>query len=81
MALARLEDCIKVNQLFLLPAHQGKGIGEQCMRLIMEEARQAGLPIRLRVLKVNPRAQTFYQILSFTCTGDTETHVRGPWIS
>ena len=68
-------DCLKLNQLFLLPEHQGKGIGRACMLRIMDEARQRHVPVRLRVLKVNPRAQAFYQRLGFTPTSETDTHI------
>ena len=74
MAMNVAPDCMKVNQLFLLPEHQGKGIGRRCMLLIVEEARQLGLPVRLRVLKVNPRAIAFYERLGFGHTGETDTH-------
>jgi GNAT superfamily N-acetyltransferase len=74
MAVAVAPDCVHVHQLFLLPEHQSKGVGSKCMALILEEARQLGLPVRLRVLKVNPRALTFYQRLGFTRTGETDTH-------
>ena len=68
-------DCLTLNQLFILPEHQGKGIGRECMLLIMKEAQRLGLPVRLRVLKVNPRALAFFQRLGFRRTGETETHV------
>jgi GNAT superfamily N-acetyltransferase len=74
MAVAVAPDCVHVHQLFLLPEHQGKGIGRECMTLILEEARQLGLPVRLRVLKINPRALAFYRRLGFTHTGETDTH-------
>ncbi len=74
VAVAVAPDCVKVHQLFLLPEHQGKGIGRRCMSLILEEARQLGLPVRLRVMKVNLRALAFYRRLGFTCTGETDTH-------
>jgi len=51
MAIVVAADCVKVNQLFILPEHQGKGIGRTCMRIVMEEAEQLDLPVRLRVLK------------------------------
>ena len=76
MALAAAPDCLKVNQIFLLPAHQGKGVGAECMRRTIEQARQSGLPVRLRVLKVNPRALAFYQRLGFVPTGETDTHIQ-----
>lgn len=74
MAVDVAPDCVKVNQLFLLPEHQGAGIGRECMSLIMEEARRLGLPVRLRVLKVNPRALAFYRRLGFIRAGETDTH-------
>ena len=81
MAVVVAPDCVKVNQLFILPEHQGKGIGRKCMLLIMDEAYRAGSPVRLAVLKLNPRALAFYQRLGFVRTGETDTHVlmeRGP---
>jgi len=74
IAVVVTPDCLTVNQLFLFPEHQGQGIGHRCMLLVMEEARQLGLPVRLRVLKVNPRALAFYQRLGFVRTGETVTH-------
>jgi ribosomal protein S18 acetylase RimI-like enzyme len=74
IAVVVTPDCLTVKQLFLFPEHQGKGIGHRCMLLILEEARQLGLPVRLRVMKVNPRAWAFYQRLGFVRTGETATH-------
>jgi len=75
MATVVQPDCLKLNQLFLLPEHQGRGVGTKCMLLVMDEGRRLCLPVRLRVLKVNVRALTFYQRLGFVRTGETETHV------
>jgi GNAT superfamily N-acetyltransferase len=72
-------DCVKVDQLFLLPEHQGRGLGHRCMALVMDEARGLGLPVRLRVLKVNPRAVAFYRRLGFTRTGETDSHDQLEW--
>lgn len=79
MAVAMAPDCVKVNQLFLLPEHQSRDTGRRCMLLIMAEARQLGLPVRLRVLKVNPRALAFYERLGFVLTGETDTHDLMEW--
>jgi len=81
MATVVAPDCVKVNQLFLLPEHQGKDIGRRCMLLIMEDARQLGLPVRLRVMKVNPRALAFFQRLGFTRIDETDTHDLMEWPS
>ncbi len=75
MAVVVAPNCVKLNQLFLLPAHQGKGVGTECMSLIMDQARRLGLPLRLGVLKVNPRARAFYERLGFARTGETNTHI------
>ena len=72
-------DCLKLNQLFILPDHQGPGIGSRSMSLAMDEARRNDLPVRLRVMKVNPRALVFYRRLGFESTGDTETHIFLEW--
>jgi len=72
-------DHMKLNQLFILPEYQSKGIGYACMRLVFEEARHLGLPIRLRVLKVNPRALAFYLRIGFSAAGETDTHFLLSW--
>jgi GNAT superfamily N-acetyltransferase len=72
-------DCVSLHQLFILPEHQGQGIGRQCMERVMETAAELGLPVRLRVLKTNPRARVFYERLSFACTGETITHFLMEW--
>lgn len=78
-ALVVTADCLNLHQLFILPEHQAKRIGHRAMLLIMEEARRLGLPVRLRVLKVNPRASAFYRRLGFEESGETETHRLFEW--
>ena len=72
-------DCVRVNQLFILPEHQGKGVGRECMVRVIEEARELGLPVQLRVMKVNPRARAFYERLGFVQIGETDTHDLMEW--
>jgi GNAT superfamily N-acetyltransferase len=81
MAVVVASDSVTVNQLFLLPEYQDKGIGRQCMLVIMEEARKQKLSIHLSGLKVNPRALVFYERLGFTHTGETDTHNLMEWQS
>ena len=81
MAVVVAPECVNVNQLFLLQEHQGKDVGRRCMLLIMEEASQLGLPVRLRVMKVNPRALAFYHRLGFRRAGETDTHDLMEWSS
>ncbi len=64
----------KLNRVFLLPAFQNLGIGTQLIRRVVSEAHSAGLPVRLRVFRVNP-AWGLYERLGFVVTGGTDTHV------
>lgn len=76
LAVVMSTDCLKLNQLFILPEYQSKGIGAECVRRIITEGYDAGKPVRLQVLKVNDRAQAFYERLGFVVTGQTQTHVQ-----
>lgn len=75
MAVVRQPDHIKLNQMFILPEYQGKGIGAECMNKIIREATASMLPVRLQVLKVNNRAAMFYKRLGFRKTGENDTHI------
>ena len=75
MAVVKAPDCVKVNQLFILPEHQGRGIGRESLLVVMQQASRLRLPVRLRVLKVNKRALAFFQRLGFYCIGETDTHI------
>lgn len=61
------------------PRTRGKGIGQECVLRIMDEARRIGLPVLLCVMKVNPRAKAFYLRLGFVQTGTTDTHDLMKW--
>jgi GNAT superfamily N-acetyltransferase len=74
-----MPDCVHVHQLFVLPEHQSRGIGRECMLLVMQEARELGLPVRLRVMKVNPRARAFYERLGFASYGEFDAHDLMEW--
>ena len=67
-------ECLFVNQIHVLPDHQGQGVGRKCMAYIMKRGTRLGLKVRLQVLKVNPRALAFYEMLGFTVADETETH-------
>lgn len=70
----RLDDQVKLNRVFLLPEYQNRGIGSRLISDVLAEADTAGLPVRLRVFKVNP-AQRLYRRLGFAVTDDTGTHL------
>jgi len=71
---AAFEDQLALHQLFLLPEFQSKGIGEGCMERIIQEANSLGVPIHLRVAKVNPRGKAFYTRFGFVTYKESETH-------
>jgi len=67
-------DALELVRLYLLPAFQGRGIGTHLVTCLCDRARQLGLPVRLRVLRLNP-AQTLYHRLGFVVVRQTETHL------
>jgi GNAT superfamily N-acetyltransferase len=79
IAVSRTPECLTLHHIFLLPEHHGKGIGGRCMSIVMEEARALGVPLRLRVLKVNPRACSLYQRLGMFRSGESATHHLMEW--
>lgn len=75
LAFVRDPDCLTVNQLFILPEYQGRGIGRACMMQIINEAATSHSAVRLRVLKVNSRAMAFFEGLGFERIGESDMHV------
>ncbi len=69
-------DTLKVNQLFILPEYQGRGIGSACMMGIVDDARLEGKSVALQVLKVNTRGTAFYQRLGFLIVDESSTHLQ-----
>ncbi len=75
IAIVRQPECITVNQMFILPEYQNRGIGTACMKSIIQDAVASGLSVRLRVLKVNGRAIEFYRRLGFKSINESDNHV------
>lgn len=67
-------DTFMVDQLYILPEYQGKGIGAACMKRIVDDANLEQKPVTLQVLKINTRATAFYQRLGFTIVDENATH-------
>lgn len=59
-------DTLKVNQIFILPEYQGRGIGSACMTRMIDNANLEQRSVVLQVLKVNTRGIALYQRLGFT---------------
>ena len=63
-------DTLKVNQIFVLPEYQGRGIGSACLTRIIDDANLEQRFVVLQVLKVNTRGIDLYQRLGFTIIGE-----------
>ncbi|MEZ5649453.1 MAG: GNAT family N-acetyltransferase [Burkholderiaceae bacterium] len=71
-------DPIVLEQLFIEPEHQRRGIGAHVVRLVLDRARESRVGVKLGVLKVNP-AKSFYERLGFGVVGETETRYDLEW--
>jgi ribosomal protein S18 acetylase RimI-like enzyme len=66
----RLLTHIQIEQIYLLPEYQRLGIGSALIHTLIQESSQSQLPIRLRVMAINP-AKKFYEKLNFFVTEAT----------
>lgn len=73
VALKRTEDCIILDEFYLLPEHHNQGIGTRILRHCIAVCSELGLPIRLRYMKWNPVA-SLYERHGFVRIGETEFH-------
>lgn len=65
----RGSDAVLVIDLALLPEHRGRGIGTTLLERVLDEARAAGLPVRVHVEQFN-RARRLYDRLGFRVIED-----------
>lgn len=74
LAIARRSHHIELEHLYLDEAHQSRGIGGAILRILIEEAKSAALPLRLATAKMN-RARRLYERLGFVEVGTDEFKV------
>ena len=74
LIMSRTSDTLKVNQIFILPEYQGKGIGSACLTRIVADANLEQKSVTLKVLKVNTRGIAFYQRLGFTIVNENSIY-------
>ena len=66
---------IYLSGLYLLPEHQRQGFGSYILRKLFAEGQAQGLPVRLRVLRVNPQARRLYERMGFAAIEEEECFV------
>ena len=66
-------DQVFLKTVALLPEFQGRGIGTEVIRHVIDQALRLGVSTRLQVLKVNP-ARRLYERLGFRMHAETATH-------
>ena len=74
LRVERAAECIDLKQIFIRPTYQRQGLGAELLHQLIDEARIKGVPLRLRVLRVNP-AQRLYKRLGFTVVRETPEYV------
>lgn len=60
LTVERAEDHLRLRKIYLDPTFQARGIGSAVLAQARDEARAAGLPLRLSVLRPNQHALAFY---------------------
>jgi len=76
LAVDRYPDRINLRLIEILPEYQGRGIGTAIIQDILDEARQAKIPVTLMVLSINP-AQRLYERLGFAAIEEIDTGDKG----
>ena len=72
-------DCLYFIEFALLPQAQGLGIGTIVLAAALEEARQLGLPARLRSFAHNWAAQRLYDQLGFSVVAEEPPQLVLEW--
>ena len=74
----RREDEIRIIDIALLPGHRGAGLGTRLMKELLDEAGEAGKPLRIHVEQFNP-ALRLYQRLGFAKIEEQGMHWLMEW--
>ena len=74
LAITKNDTDIFINEIQILLQYQNKGIGKMIFDLIINDSKRLKIPINLEVLKVNKRAQMFYERMGFIKSGETDSH-------
>lgn len=77
---ARDDDALRLLDVMLLPAYQGRGVGTVLLRGLQDQAARGGVPVLLTVSAANDRAFALYLRLGFVVVGTSETHRLMEWV-
>ena len=80
LIVERREHEIRCVDAALLPEHRNRGIGAFLLRQLQDEARNAGKPLRLQIIRFN-RAVNLLERLGFIRISETGTHFQMEWAS
>ena len=72
-------DYLWLKEVFLLPEHQGQGIGNYIVTMSQDRAKKAGKDLRLQTLKANIGAKRLYERCGLQVTDATDTHWQLAW--
>lgn len=61
-----------LENVYLLPPFQGRGVGNAVVRSLMADAQAEGVPLTLNVLRSNPDALRLYERLGLRVVGSNE---------
>ncbi|VBB15517.1 Predicted acetyltransferase,ribosomal-protein-alanine acetyltransferase,Acetyltransferase (GNAT) family [Burkholderia stabilis] len=78
LKVTRAADEWHVHQIQILPARQGRGIGEAVLRELLGDAARENVPVSLSVLHGNP-ARKLYERLGFRLASETDTSTSLVW--
>lgn len=79
--IVELPRVLQVHTIAIAPEHQGRGIGSEIVRDLVDIGRQTGRDVVLSVLKTNPRAEALYIRLGFCVVEETEYYRHLRWTS
>jgi GNAT superfamily N-acetyltransferase len=71
--LVRREADYHLGEFYLLPRHQGRGVGSRLLRQMLSLADAEGVPVTLQVIRINP-ARRLYERHGFRVRCETATH-------
>jgi ribosomal protein S18 acetylase RimI-like enzyme len=75
----RTPEAVLVVDIALDLTHRNRGIGTTLMRIVIDEARAAGLSVRLTIFAGNQAALLFYSRLGFKAVESTEINTTLEW--